>query len=159
MNLFKVLRPLLILTFVFAMSCGRKGPPKPPEDIAPQAVRFLELVPTEKGVKLRFQAPLKTVGGDDIIGLKVFSIGRRALSKDSSERFLNIAELEFDEKLHNPKSQWFEYEDHINSAGSQYEYIVVAADDAGYLSKSPYILRVTFLGANSLVENLPLEEE
>ncbi len=159
MFVFKFLRPIVYISLLFAVSCGRKGPPKPPEEIAPQSVRFLEIIPADKGVKLRFQAPLKTVGGDEIIGLKVFSIGRRLLSKDSSERFLVIAELEFDELIDNPKTRWFEYEDQSISTGGQYEYVVVAEDDSSYVSKSPYILRVTFLGANSVIENLPMEEE
>ena len=155
----KFIRPILVVMLLSSFACGRKGPPKPPEEIAPQAVRFLEIQPTEKGARLRFQAPLKTVGGDEIIGLKVFTIGRRTLGRDSSERFLSIAELGFDETIHKPKSQWFEYEDKTIATGGQYEYIVVASDDSGYVSKSPYILRVTFLGINSVIENLPMEEE
>lgn len=159
MFFYKVIKPILLIILLFAAGCGRKGPPKPPEEIAPQAVRFLEVQPSERGVKLRFQAPLKTVGGDEIIGLKLFTIGRRSLGKDASERFLSIAELEFDVTIHNPKSQWFEYEDKTIVTGGQYEYVVVASDDSGYVSKSPYILRVTFLGANSVIENLPMEED
>lgn len=150
---------LVILVCIFTLTaCGRKGPPKPPEESAPQPVRYLEVIPTESSVNLKFQAPLKTVGGDDIIELSTFYIGRRGIGKDASENFQNIAELEFNVEKNNPKSDWFEYNDQNVMKGSQYEYIVVAGDDAGYLSAPPYILRVTYLGASTLIENLPFEE-
>ncbi len=155
----KFIKSVVFIILVLSMACGRKGPPKPPEEIAPQSVRFLEIIPTDTGLKLRFQAPLDTVGGDELTDLAVFSVGRRALSKDSSESFLGIAELEFDIKVHNPKTQWFSYEDQSVKTGGQYEYIVIAEDSSGYASKSPYILRVTYLGINSVIENLPLEED
>lgn len=150
------LRLFIYFHLILALSsCGRMGPPKPPEESAPQAVRYLELVADDASVKLRFQAPLNTVGGEDIIDLSTFYIGRRILSKDSSESFTNIAELDFNPEKNNPKSDWFEYEDQSIAIGGQYEYIVLAEDAVGYVSQSPYTLRVTFLGANSIVENLP----
>ncbi len=150
---------LIITPVLFTISCGRKGSPKPPEESSPASVRFFQLSAKSKSVITKFQAPLETAGGDELIDLSSFSIRKRLVGKDASSYYEEIAVLDFDPEIHSQKDTWFEYEDTDVKLGSQYEYIVLPKDYSGYKGLPPFRLRVTFVGEGTVIENLPIEEE
>jgi hypothetical protein len=164
---YSLLKALSGLFLVLAMasltvslsSCGRKSGVKPPEEGAPGPVIFPRLEARSNSVLLLWLPPRETAGGDEIVDDLRYEILRRPVGKDVFQRFDEIAIIETDSSEERPANKSFEYEDFDIQQGKQYEYLIVPRDSYGYEGIPDVRLRVTFIGAASVVETLPFFED
>ena len=70
---------LLLVVLVAAVGCGRKTMVVPPQALVPVAVDDLEYSLTDKGVRLSWSFPQKTVGGIRLKQIDSFEIMRSAV--------------------------------------------------------------------------------
>jgi hypothetical protein len=150
---------VMVSLTVSLASCGRKSAVKPPEEGAPGPVIFPRLEARSNSVLLLWLPPKETAGGDEIVDDLQYEILRRPVGKDVFERFDEIAIIETDSSEETPANKSFEYEDFDIQQGKQYEYLIVPRDSYGYEGIPDIRLRVTFIGAASVVETLPFFED
>lgn len=172
----------LFMLLAFQLGCGKKSYPKPPEDSAPAAVRFLQISPTVDSIVLKWQAPLEKANGGELKDLAGFIIERSDYQKGEIPDFKQISELRlqteeelskttdkekktekdeegsgklFSVKKQAPKTvEEYNYIDSNVQIGKQYEYFVVPFNENGIEGPIASILRVTFTGESSLIENV-----
>lgn len=142
---------------VLLAACGKKGPPRPPEAIAPDPIEFFEARGTVDGVQLRWQAPQRDASGEPLTDLAGFVVQRNRYSKERSPDFEEIALIEVrpedgEEQAPSRKPVSYAYEDSDVQPGSQYEYMVLPINDDGVEGRPASVLRVTFIGEASVVE-------
>jgi hypothetical protein len=73
---------LLVGTLLFAVGCGYKNYPVPPENVVPKPIEDLRHTVDEKGVNLTWSYPLQTVKGTDILEISSFELYRAVVSLD-----------------------------------------------------------------------------
>lgn len=140
----------LLLTLLFsAGACGKYGPPNPPEDFAPQAIRFFQAAGSLKGIELNWQAPLQDMQGEPLRNLEQFVIRRSPYIRGASPDFETIAEIRYQQE---PETTVFRFLDENVEANKRYEYAVSAENSDGTEGQTTSILRVTFRGESSTIE-------
>ena len=147
-------RLLAVLCIVlFVVSCGRKGPPRPPEDFAPQQVVGFDARGDVEGVLLSWSAPTKTANGDALVDLAEFEI-RRAIEEDGEfERPDTIATVPFiDIQKPDGSAHIFTWRDRKVTPGIRYRYDAVAVNDSGTEGTASPPLLVTFRGNSTQVQ-------
>lgn len=152
-------RPLrltaLMLAMVFAVplaGCGKKGSPKPPEDTAPAPVKNISARGAVDAVEIQWDAPETTLEGDSLNQqLGGFTIRRSEFVKGETPDFNDIGSVKPNE---NSLSLTYSFRDTGVVPGSVYEYVIVPADLDGVEGLSDQVLRVTFLGEATTVENI-----
>lgn len=72
----------LLLPLVLAAGCGRKGPPRAPELVAPEAVTDLTARVEGRGVRLGWSRPRRTLDGRALGGIGAFVLYRRSTRAD-----------------------------------------------------------------------------
>jgi hypothetical protein len=156
---FKITPLLLMIFAVFfaATGCGRKGPPKPPEDFAPNPVLNLNIEGSVSGIKLSWEAPPTDPDKDeeDLKALKGFVVEKCLYSKDGEDDFQEIGEIQI--KLATDTK--FTFIDTKVEPGKIYNYQVRPFNVDQVNGEPGQTLRVTYLGQNSRVERIILETE
>lgn len=159
---------LCVLVLGLAVNCGKKGDPKPPEETAPSAVKYLVARASVESVVLEWYAPTSDASGDPLINLVGFVVRRSIYEKGESPDFERIAEITYNPSESVSKQQppeptgqvdkdvgeMFSYEDRQVEPGKKYEYIVLPVNEEGVEGEAAQIIRVTFTGESSLIENL-----
>lgn len=159
----KKLMAAVIAAAVLSFGCGRKGPPRPPEEFAPAALGAFEVEGTVSGVVLRWAAPSSTAAGDPLDDLAGFSVMRSVYERGEAPDFV---ELEFVEAPgteaapaaaggEQPQVEVFQYVDQQVEPGRIYDYMVVPVNERGYEGEFPGRVRVTFIGTSSVIEVQP----
>ena len=72
----------LLLPLVLAAGCGRKGPPRDPELVAPEAVTDLTARVEGRGIRLGWSRPRRTLDGRALGGIGAFVLYRRSTRAD-----------------------------------------------------------------------------
>lgn len=67
---------VVMATLFFVSSCGYKNHPVAPDKIVPKAIDDLQYSVDEKGVKLSWSYPIKTIKGTDIVEIDSFDLYR-----------------------------------------------------------------------------------
>lgn len=153
---FSLLLIILALS-VAANGCGRKGPPKPPEDFAPSPVLNLNVDGSVNGIKLSWEAPPTDPDKDeeDLKALSGFIVEKCLYSKDGDDDFQEISEI----KIKEAAETKFSFTDTKVEPGKIYNYQVRPFNLDQVNGEPGQTLRVTYLGENSRVERIILESE
>jgi hypothetical protein len=147
---------LLVFLGVFAViSCGRKGPPKPPEDFAPSPVLNLNVEGTVSGVSLTWEAPPVDPDKDeeDLKDLRGFIVQRSPYTKENDAEFDQLGSMQ----VTDPTQTKFSFVDKSPEPGKIYNYQVLPYNVDRVNGEPGQTLRVTFLGESSRVERIILE--
>ena len=147
---------LTILVLIIAVSgCGRKGPPKPPEDFAPNPVLNLNVEGSVTGIKLSWEAPPADPDKDeeDLKALSGFVVEKCLYSKEGDDDFQEIGEI----KIQVATETKFTFNDTKVEPGKIYNYQVRPFNVDQVNGEPGQTLRVTYLGQNSRVERIILE--
>ena len=156
------------------LSCGRYGPPNPPENLAPKAVSDLSARSTAESIVLSWNSPdrdlrgkeLKTLDGYSILRVKEKDIkGSASLSESMSDLALvedhNIEDLELRRKEAREKGELlrrvkipaekkvFSYEDKDLILGETYLYRVIPLNQGGIKGTPSSLVKVLFKGEES----------
>ncbi|MCB0346309.1 MAG: hypothetical protein KDD66_14415 [Bdellovibrionales bacterium] len=148
----------IVLLLAGALACGRMGPPRPPEDFAPAALKAFEVRGTVGGVVLRWNAPESTAAGDPLEDLLGFSVKRSSFEVGESPDYDELVFVEFnsEEPAAEPENvktaKLFEYNDKAVEPGKVYDYLVVPVNERGVEGEIPGKARVTFIGQSSIIE-------
>jgi predicted small lipoprotein YifL len=150
---------LTILAFILvSVGCGRKGPPKPPEDFAPEPVLNLSVEGSVSGVKLSWETPPVDPDKDeeDLKSLDGFVVERSLYSKEGDDDFDDIGRIYLKKDATDTK---FSFNDPNVEPGKIYNYQVRPFNVDQVNGEPGQTLRVTYLGENSRVERIILESE
>lgn len=147
-----------VVLLVLAVSCGKKGSPKPPEAIAPSPVKYFALRGTVDSVILTWQAPDEDASGNTLTDLAGFAVKRNDYVKDKRPDFEEIAEIPVAEVGEGEDADVLEpveysYTDTSVEPGKQYEYLVVPVNEDGVEGATTSVMRVTFVGESSVFES------
>ncbi len=164
----RVFAVVSLLVLLLALSaCGKKARPEPPEASAPEPVRFLLAKADVDAVILTWRAPEKDASGDSLEDLAGYVVKRSDYEKDERPDFEEIAEVEAPLDLSDeaPKGEReaakkveYVYRDTEVEAGKTYEYVVLPINDSDVEGGAAAILRVTFIGTASVIENFSAEQ-
>ncbi len=170
----KVLCAIVIL--VTLSSCGRYGPPLPPEMLAPEAVRDLKITALQEGVSFEWSTPLLDRRGEKLEEMSGYLLQRKTL-EDSADlvsknlRFetvmtvedLSLKDLKERKKLAKEKGrvsrkvkadtelQRFNVSDTTVQNGINYIYRIVPINQGRVEGRSLEYAQVLFNGIDSLV--------
>ncbi len=164
------LRTLLFIVVLLG-GCGRKGPPKPPEDFAPLPVKNLNVQASVDGVNLTWEAPLPDpdMKEEDLVPLAGFIFQRSEFSREGSSDFEVLQELKVklsDQPIAQaavqaagqpPVQAIYKVTDTKVLPGRIYDYQVLTFNSEGGKGEPGQSVRVTFLGENSRIERIAVE--
>ncbi len=148
---------IVLLLTLSLFACGRKSQPKPPEERAPAPVREAKIEPRSSSLVLKWKAPIETASGDEILYLDTFDVLRKVNRKNVSPDYREIAVINVKED--EVSDFEYQFEDREVELGTVYEYLIVPRDGEGIEGVPQLSLRVSFLGAGSLVESIPFVVE
>lgn len=147
----------LCLCVLVCVGCGRKGRPRPPEEIAPGEVLYFTAMGTLEGVQLSWQAPVTDARGEPLLNLAGFVVKKRSIVDKGESDFEDIAEMSAKASA-NVMSQGaksddskYGFLDRDVAPGKRYEYVVHAVDENGAKGRFSPIMRVTYIGESSIV--------
>ena len=169
----------LFLLGILIAGCGRKTPPKPPEEFAPRQVEFFEVSGTVDGVELRWAAPKLKADGTSLDDLDHFRVMRAIYQSKRAPRFKKLAHLEYQglqdgskvdgqeekkkgmgfaglapskKKGSDEVVEQFQYLDEQVEPGVRYVYYVAPYNRNGVGGELSPLLSVVFVGEASQVE-------
>ena len=148
---------IFMLTSLSIVSCGKKNSPKPPEYLAPVAVRFFTASGVLEGINLNWLPPDKTAKGDELIDLGRFLIYRSPVEDGEADDFETIQEI----VVASEPGQAFEKDKQYTAIdkdvkpGYEYDYFVVPVNLGGTKGGISPILRVKFVGEASIISASP----
>lgn len=130
-------RFLVVLTVAAALlaaGCGRRGAPRPPEDVLPQTIQNAQARNEEHGIVVSWGRPEKYVDGAKMTDLAGFEIWRSEGSTDDEDGFARIARMEVTDRDRFRQIERFRHLDVAVEAGVRYRYRVVSFTLDGYVS-------------------------
>ncbi len=160
---------VLFFLLIFALACGRKGNPRPPEAIAPSSVRYLTATGEVGGILLTWEAPFMDNSGDELTDLAGFKIKRADFIPDETPDYETIGTVAAVRPPAPPEPTIetapppppvdtppvrYEYRDATAKPATRYVYVVVPFNDDGVEGAVTSLLRVTFSGETSVIEAL-----
>ncbi len=162
--------------------CGRVGNIRPPEATAPAPVQYFTADGQAGGVLLTWQNPTLDASGGELKSLDRYYVERSDYVRGGVPDFTTIAQLvpptdpaqaaevEPKEEKDKKKGALFggggtsgrllapmTYLDNSAEPGKRYDYRVVAVTESGVRGRSDLILRVSFEGAASRIENIAVQ--
>jgi predicted small lipoprotein YifL len=145
---------LIVLSVAFLAACGRKGPPRPPEDFAPKPVLSPAISGSTAGAILSWSAPETEEDEEDpsYIPLAGFEI-HRAPYKASKK--LNYEEIKRISLNQNRDEKSYSFTDTAVEPGKIYLYQIKPFNEDNVAGEATVSLRITFLGENSQTELVP----
>ena len=114
-------------------ACGRKSPPRPPEDVLPKTITDLSASNTPQGIQLSWSRPHLYAVGTPMTDLGGFVI-ERATGTTALAPFERLAVLELDDRDRFRQIKRFQHNDNDTSVGMPYRYRVVSFTLDGYFS-------------------------
>jgi predicted small lipoprotein YifL len=120
---FRVLLLACCLSNFAASGCGRKGPPRPPEDVAPRPLADLAASNVKDGVQLSWSRPQLYADGTRMTDLGGFIVERATRDALTYQR---IAELAVTDRDRFRQIKRFKHVDHDVIPGVAYRYRVVS---------------------------------
>lgn len=154
-----VIVSFLTVVLVCATACGKKGNPRPPQNFAPDSVRFLTATGKTNGVLLSWLPPLVTQDGDKLADLDLFLVERGEVEDERKTQFEKIAEVRFERKekpqtaeVKETAADRLSYMDDDVSPGVRYEYRITALNERKMKGSSTNVVRVFFTGESSIIE-------
>jgi len=138
----------------FALGCGAKSRPIPPELTRPDSVNDLTAVSDRKGIRLTWSRPEKYSGGKSLKDLAGF----RLLRAEGTGSLEELAELPVNDQERFQKVRRFAYEDTTAKLGESYRYTMIAVTTDGYESNPSNQVEVTRTPASAPItpENFKL---
>ena len=152
----RLTRLMLILGMLLVVaSCGKKGPPIPPEATAPSPVSYFSAAGTVEGVRLSWTVPDTDASGKRLRDLAGFVVARNEFEQGKRKRFqeLLVIDIDADDEEQLLRKQ-YDVLDRDVKPGSRYEYVVYPYNDDGVEGRASSVLRVRFTGESSSVEVL-----
>jgi len=119
----------LVVSPMFA-ACGVKNPPRPPEEVRPEAIADLRAEQAADGVKLSWSRPERYSGGRRMRDLGSFVV----LRAEGDGELQRVAELLVTDRERFQVQKTFSYVDSGAELGRSYRYEVVAMTTDGYRS-------------------------
>jgi len=117
--------------FLIQPACGRKGAPRPAEEVLPETITDLAATATDKGIKLSWDRPRKYTGGDRMQDLGGFWVQR---SDSPGASFETINTIDVTDLQRFQQTKHFDYVDSAAAADRTYEYRVVSFTVDRYVS-------------------------
>jgi hypothetical protein len=127
--LFAVTLSLLPLLFP---GCGRKAPPRPPEDVVPRRLADLAASNLPDGVQLSWSRPQLYADGERMTDLGGFVVER---ATGEELQYQKIATLEVTDRDRFRQIKRFKHVDHDVTVGTTYRYRVVSFTLDRYFSQ------------------------
>ncbi len=155
----KIIRLVILCSLILPIcACGRKGPPKPPEDFAPVPVMNLNITGSVQGLTLTWDAQQNDTEEEEeaeLRALKHFSIQKSLYSRDDKNNFEEIAVVD----VTDPTTTNYSYLDKDVEPGKIYNYQVLTQNEQRVSGEPLETLRSTFLGESSRIERIVLESK
>ncbi len=123
--------------------CGRKGPVRPPELLAPARIEDLQAVDTPQGVVLSWSRPRTYADGTRMDDLGGFAVERA----ESDGPFQRIASLPVSDRERFRKIRRFRFLDTAARPGRVYRYRVVSFTTDRYASAPSNAVEIARQGA------------
>lgn len=152
---------LTLLLFVLP-GCGRKGPPKPPEDFAPKPVVSPTIAGTVDGIVISWTAPEPEEESDEEEPnppLEHFSLQKGLVEVGERVRLEEVAVVPLRASSAAPvdpakaaAEKLYSYTDSEVEPGKTYQYQVLPVNVDGVEGEATVNMRATFLGENSRIE-------
>ena len=120
---------LLLLPVLLAAGCGRKGPPRVPELLAPAAIADLTARVEDRGIRLGWSRPRVALDGRKLTGLTAFVVLRKSTRADCLEcgsGYEERAIIDVEDEGRFLKRSGYDYTDRDLRAGTVYRYRVLA---------------------------------
>jgi len=122
----------VVLT-VAQTGCGRKAPPRPPEDVRPKTISDLNATNVPEGIQLSWSRPLLYADGSRMADLAGFAI-ERAVGTEPRAPFARLSILEVSDRDRFRQIKRFQYLDRDTVVGTTYRYRVVSFTLDRYVS-------------------------
>jgi predicted small lipoprotein YifL len=123
-----MMRSLPVIVLVLAAllpGCGRKAPPRPPEDVLPRPIPDLGASNVADGIRLSWGRPSLYADGTRMTDLAGFVI-ERAVGTEARTAFTRLDTVEVSDRDRFRQIKSFQYVDHDTAAGTTYQYRVVS---------------------------------
>lgn len=135
---------LLACVLAATAGCGRRGNPRPPEDVLPQTITGLEAREDPAGIVLSWPRPDRYTGGGTMNDLGAFIVERAV--GDGAAGFAEHARIEVLDRDRFRQVKNFRFTDTDTSAGVRYRYRVVSTTTDGYVSAPSNEVGITRTG-------------
>ncbi len=132
---------VLYLVPFLATACGRKGPPRAPQDILPQTIADLRASDTAEGIQLSWSRPRTYADGTRMMDLAGFVVERSVGDVDPLI-FGRISVLEVTDRDRFRQIKAFRYLDRDAVFGVHYRYRVVSFTLDRYFSLPSNVVTV-----------------
>ncbi len=123
-------------------ACGRKAPPRPPEDVAPKTIADLAATNTAEGIRLSWSRPLTYMDETRMPDLAGFIV-ERAIGTTPPAAFKKVSLLEVGDRDRFRQEKHFQYVDPEVVPGTDYRYRVVSFTLDRYFSAPSNIVTIT----------------
>jgi len=132
---------VFLLIVVLTSSCGKKGPPLPPEEVRPKKPRNLTLKLHPQFAELSFKIPLENIKGEALSRIKAVWIEKQSYyPQNPSLRWTRIIKEPFKGDL--SKEERFYWRDRGLKPGFCYQYRVAVVK--GFRSRSDWSQSLNF---------------
>ena len=134
--------PLPLLLAASLLACGRKAPPRPPEDIVPQTISDLTVTNVAEGIQLSWSRPVNCADGTRLTDLAGFVV-ERAVGTQPRVPFGRLAVLEVGDRDRFRQVKQFQHVDRDTNAETTYQYRVVSFTLDRYFSAPSNVVTIT----------------
>ncbi len=124
---------ILVAGALLGAGCGRKGVPRPPEDILPATITDLKADNTAAGIELTWSRPKHYSGGGRMSDLAAFVV-ERAVGSEDAAAFSVLGRVEVTDRERFQQQARFRIVDTHTIVGEQYRYRVVSFTTDEYVS-------------------------
>lgn len=121
-------------------ACGRRGNPRPPEDVLPKTIADLTAKLAEQAVVLSWSRPDRYVDDSRMRDLAAFDVQRSSGVEIAFER---IAQIPIEDRDRFRQLRHFKYEDGNVTPGQTYRYRVISFTTDHYRSAPSNVVEVT----------------
>lgn len=133
---------LVALALLPAAGCGRRGAPRPPEDVLPETIARLAARNERGGVVLSWPRPERYTGGGKMSDLGEFAVERSNAGNESAA-FTTVARIPVLDRDRFRQVKNFRYTDAEVEAGVAYRYRIVSTTIDGYVSAPSNEVEIT----------------
>ncbi len=133
---------LVALTLLPAAGCGRRGAPRPPEDVLPETITRLAARNEHDGVVLTWPRPERYTGGGKMNDLGEFAVERSSAAGESPT-FMTVARIPVLDRDRFRQVKNFRFTDREIEACVTYRYRIVSSTTDGYVSAPSNEVEIT----------------
>ena len=121
-----------LILMAITTGCGRRGAPRPPEDVLPATIADLAARNVDSGILLTWSRPNRYVDGSSMVDLGHFSIDRSPGPLGGPD-FGEIARIEVEDRDRFRQVKSFRFVDRSVAPGASYRYQVTSRTTDGYV--------------------------